>query len=288
MIPVAKPLDLDLLRTLVAVAETGSFSMAAHRVGRSQSAVSMQIHRLETTLAKQLLVRSPKSVVPTPAGNDFLAYARRLLQLSDEALASVAKPEESGTVRLGIPEDYALMLPDILQRFGRDHPGVTVDLTCEPTSSLVRAIEKNRVDIAIVTRFDGYPAHILRREPMVWVASARHAIWQAQPLPVALFQTCTARINILNALTGVERPFRCTYSSASLAGMIALVQSGLAVAGLARCSVPPSLKIIAEAEGLPPIAGLEIGILRSAAAAGVAVDRLHDALSRDLGTAWPH
>lgn len=280
-----RPLDLDLLKTLVAVAETGSFSLAAHRVGRSQSAVSMQVQKLETMLGKHLLLRDPKGVIPTPTGTDLLAYARRLLTISDEAWASITRPEETGTVRLGVPEDYAMLLPETLERFGREFPKVTVELVCEPTILLTRGIEENRIDLAIVTRLAEFPAEVVRREPMVWLASARHAVWETDPLPVALFQTCAARANILKSLSEAERPFRCTYSSANLAGMITIVQAGLAVAGVARCSVPPHLQVVGEAEGLPPIPELEIGLLRSRQANGGAVQRLEDAVLRELSTA---
>lgn len=280
-----RPLDLDLLKTLVAVAESGSFSLAGQRVGRSQSAVSMQIQKLEATLGKPLLLRQTKGVTPTPVGTDLLAYARRLLTISDEAWASVTRPEESGVVRLGIPEDYAMLLPETLERFGREFPKVTVELACEPTISLTRAIKETRIDLAIVTRFAEFPAEVMRREPMVWLASARHAVWEKDPLPVALFQTCAARANILTALSEADRPFRCTYSSASLAGMITIVQAGLAVAGVARCSAPHNLQVVGEAEGLPPIPGLEIGLLRSSQANSGATQRLSEAMLRDLRSA---
>ena len=113
------PLDIDLLRTFVAVVETGSFSNAAPRIGRSQSAVSMQMQRLEQAVGKQLLIRGPKAVTPNAAGSDFLVHARRLLKLSDEAWASVTRPEESGSVRLGVPDDYAaFLLPPALAQLG--------------------------------------------------------------------------------------------------------------------------------------------------------------------------
>ena len=281
----AKPLDLDLLRTLVAVAETGSFSNAAIRVGRSQSAVSMQIQKLEGILGKDLLVRGGRTIVPNRAGNDLLAYARRLLKLSDEAWASLTRPGVSGTVRLGVPEDYASLLSGTLEKFGRDFPGVTIELVCEPSYVLTEAVENKAIDIAVVTRFAEQPAKVLRREPMVWVASSTHAVWENNPLPVALFQTCAARANILKALTEAERSYHCTYSSASLSGLVTIVQAGLAVAGLAQCSVPPSLTIIGESEGLPPLQELEIGILRSATDESAAVQRFHDALRRDLAHA---
>ncbi|MGD9509197.1 MAG: LysR substrate-binding domain-containing protein [Geminicoccaceae bacterium] len=282
----SRPLDLDLLRTLVAVAETGSFSNAALRVGRSQSAVSMQIQKLESSLGKELLVRGGRMVVANRAGNDLLAYARRLLRLSDEAWASLTRPEVAGTVRLGVPEDYAAsLLPGSLERFGREFPRVTVELACEPTYELTEAIADDALDIAIVTRFPDQPVEVLRQEPMVWVASPSHAVWESKPLPVALFQACAARANILKALTEAERSYRCTYSSASLAGMVTIVQAGLAVAGLAQCSVPPSLTIIGEKEGLPPLQDLEIAILRSSTGENAAAEHLHDALRRDLAHA---
>lgn len=277
-----RPLDLDLLRTLAAVADTGSFSLAAGRVGRSQSAVSMQIRKLEAEIGQPLLLRGTRKVTATPAGRDLLAYAQRLLRISDEALAHLTRPEETGTVRLGVPEDYTDLLVPILERFGLDHPLVTVDLSCASTTELTRDMEEGHLDLAIVTRFAEFPATVLRREPMVWVASPRHAAWENDPLPVALFQTCAARANILKALADTDRRFVATYSSASLAGMATIVRSGLAVAGMALCSVPPSVSIIGDREGLPPLRDLEIGLLCGASQSG-ASERLKDAIKREIG-----
>lgn len=281
----SRPLDLELLGTLLAIAETGSFSMAAQRIGRSQSAVSMQMQKLEAEIGLPLLERGPRKVTTTAAGRDLLAYAHRLLRISDEARAHLTRPEERGAVRLGVPEDYVTaLLPPILERFGREFPRVTVGLSCASTQELTKSVARGALDLAIVTRFAEYPATVLRREPMVWVASPRHAVWQRDPLPVALFQTCAARANILKALSDSDRRFVDTYSSASLAGMAAIVQAGLAVAGLALCSVPQSLRIVGENEGLPPIADLEIGLLRAGTGGGAA-QRLQEAIERELGTA---
>ena len=151
------PLDLDLLRTFVAVVESGNFSSAAPRVGRSQSAVSMQMQRLEQELGRPLLTRMPRTVVPNAAGDDLLIYARRLLKLSDEARASVSRPDEAGTVRLGVPDDYAaFLLPPVLARFAEDYPRVNVELVCEPSRLLVPAIDEGRIDC------DTSPGAILR------------------------------------------------------------------------------------------------------------------------------
>lgn len=140
------------------------------------------------------------------------------------------------------------------------------------------------MDLAIVTRFEGYPEDVLRAEPMVWVASRRHALWQQDILPVALRRTRTARANILCALTDAGRRLECTYSSTSLAGLIAIVQSGLAITGIARCAVPPSLQVMGDAEGLPPLPHLEVGLLRSPKADGFAVEALDKAIRQQLGT----
>ncbi|WP_075632416.1 LysR substrate-binding domain-containing protein [Novacetimonas hansenii] len=278
-----QPFDLDLLRTLVAVAETGSFSRAGIRIGRSQSAVSMQIQKLEAMVGQKLLVRGGRSVTPSRVGNDLVAYGRRLLRLSDEAWASMNRPSVTGTVRIGVPEDYsASFLPRILESFGHIFPHVVVEVVCEPTFELTDLILKNLIDLAIVTRFNNQPMEILRREPMVWVASPAHAAWEKDPLPVAMFQTCAARSNILKALTDAERSYRCAYSSSSLTGMITIVQTGLAVAGLARCSVPSTVSIVGEKEGLPPINDLEIGLLRSSASEGLALQHFQNIIREKL------
>ncbi|TIS88507.1 LysR family transcriptional regulator [Mesorhizobium sp.] len=276
-------LDLELLRTFVAVAESGSFTNAAPRVGRSQSAVSMQIQRLEQSLGKQLLVRTPKAVIPNAAGNDLLAYARRLLKLSDEAWTSVTGTSYAGSVRLGVPDDYAAsLLPQVLRRFANEYPQIAVDLVCEPTDKLNLAIRENGVDLAIVTRAPNQTIEILRRERLVWVSSPTHMAWETCPLPVALFENTPSRAHVLRALADSDRAYRCTYSSPSLLGLVTIVQTGLSLAALALCSVPDSLRIVGENEGLPMLHDLEIGIIRNPLSDGTAVDRLHETLRRDL------
>lgn len=282
----SKIFDLELLSTFIAVVETGSFTNAAPRVGRSQSAVSMQMQRLEQALGKQLLVRTPKAVIPNAVGKDLLAYARRLLKLSDEAWTSVTGKSDAGSVRLGVPDDYAAsLLPQVLRRFANEYPQIVVDLVCEPTDKLNLAIRENGIDLAIVTRAPDQRIEILRRERLVWVSSPTHMAWEAYPLPVALFENSTARAHVLRALADSDRAYRCTYSSPSLLGLVTIVQTGLSVAALALCSVPDSLRIVGESEGLPTLDDLEIGIVRNPLSDGAAVDRLYETLRRDLSHA---
>jgi DNA-binding transcriptional LysR family regulator len=282
----ADPLDLELLHTFVAVCEAGTLSRAAPRVNRSQSAVSMQVQRLEEQLGLPLLVRGPRRVQPTAAGADFLVYARRLLRLSEEALASVCRPEEAGQVRLGVPDDYAAyLLPPVLSQFAREHPTVSVELACEPSRLLVPAMAAGRLDLAIVTRRPDQPFQVLRRERLVWAAAPDSAVWERDPLPVALFEDCAARTNLVEALGAAGRTYRAAYTSASTLGLLAALSAGLAVAGLALCSVPADLRILGPAEGLPPMRDLELALLEAREPATPAVRRLAQFLRRELGTA---
>lgn len=284
----SRPLDLDLLRTFVAVIESGSLTNAAPLVGRSQSAVSMQMQRLEQSLGRELLVRGPQAAKPNGDGEKLLAYARKLLRLSDEAKAALTKPEEAGIVRLGVPEDYvAHFLPPVLAHFAAEHPLVTVELVCESSRQLVPAIHSGRVDLAIVTRLPNHTHETHRREPLVWVAAPEHTAWDVDPLPIALFEPgCgPAHAHVIEALATEERAFRVAYSSASLSGLLAVVEAGLAIAGLPRCSVPPTLRIVGEHEGLPSIRELEMSVLCSSTSPSPATQRLHEflkwALSRN-------
>jgi DNA-binding transcriptional LysR family regulator len=279
------PLDLELLRTFVAVAESGSFSSAAPLVSRSQSALSMQMQRLEQSVGKTLLVRGPRTVKTSAAGEELLVYARRLLRLSEEARAAITRPEEIGNVRLGVPEDYvAQFLPPVLAHFATEHPLVTVELVCESSRQLVPAIADGRIDLALVTRLPSQRFKVLRREPIVWLASRIHVAWEKTPLPIALFDAhCgAAHSHVLNALKGLRRGYRIAYSSASLAGLIAVVEAGLAVAGLPLCSAPASFQIVGEREGLPAIRALEMSVLRNPSSTGIAVGKLNDFLRLEL------
>lgn len=172
----ANPLDLTLLRSFVAVIDSGSIQLAAARVGRSQSAVSMQIKRLEDDVGRPLFQRQGRNLRPNPAGEDLLLHARRLLRLSDEAMASLRRPEAAGVVRLGLPEDYAAwLLAPTLTRFAQEFPLAEIELTFDSSPILLRLLETGKLDLALVTREPRQPFAVLRRERFVWAASAEHA-----------------------------------------------------------------------------------------------------------------
>jgi DNA-binding transcriptional LysR family regulator len=245
----------------------------------------MQMQRLEQSLDRPLLIRKPQAARPNAAGEALLPYARRLLRLSAEAQAAVTQSAEAGTVRLGAPEDYAAyFLPPVLARFAAEHPLVSIELVCEPSRSLVTAVSSGRIDLALVTYLSPDGPDMLRREPIVWMAAADKAAWTIEPLPVALFEAgCgPAHAHAVEALKVSGRPYRVAYSSASLAGLVGVVEAGLAIAAVPRCSVPPSLRILGEAEGLPAVQGLGMTVIRNTDATSTAVDRLWSFIKQAL------
>ena len=181
-------LDVDQLRTFVAIADAGSFTRAADYVHKTQSAVSMQMKRLEERLGKELFARDGRQSRLTEEGERLLDYARRIVRLNLEAIASFNEAELAGRVRLGVPDDYAdRYLPEVLARFSRSNPRVEVTVVCEPTPMLVDAIMQQQLDLAIVTQCETtVPAEIFREERLLWVASARHSVHEEEVVPLAL------------------------------------------------------------------------------------------------------
>src|SRR5438067_5200027 len=170
-------LDVDQLRTFLAIVETGSFTRAAEVVHKTQSAVSMQMKRLEERLDRPIFARDGRMSKLTEDGERLLDYARRIVKLNVEALAAFSEPELCGRVRLGVPDDYAdRYLPEIMARFSRGYPAVELTVICEPSVDLAKRIDANEIDLAIVTNCENMrPAETFRRERLLWVTSGRHS-----------------------------------------------------------------------------------------------------------------
>mgnify|MGYP003592874025 FL=1 len=277
-------LDLDLLRAFLAVAEDLSFSRAAERLLRSQSAVSLQIKRLETALGRRLLDRTPRTVALTPQGAAFVADARRLIELNDEAIARLAGPVVAGSVRLGTPEDFATShLPRVLARFAEAYPAVALEVTCDLTLNLARAFRAGAYDMVLLKREPSAAASGLRvwREPLVWAAGPRRWEEEKTALPLVLSPApCVYRKRAIAALDRAGRRWRIAYSCAALAGSQAAVRAGLGVTVLPRDMVPAGLRIV-DGGPLPPLDDTEIALL-SARRLGVPARMLRDHIARSL------
>ncbi|RKP52125.1 LysR substrate-binding domain-containing protein [Trinickia fusca] len=262
-----KTLDLDVLAMVVAVADAGSFVRGATHVHRSQSAVSMQIKALESTLGKTLFVRRARSVVPTQEGHLLVDYGRRMLALRDEAWAALVHPDIKGRVTIGVPDDYASsLLPPVLRQFSATYPKVEIRVVGLPSHALVPLVKDNKVDLACMTRVKGVRGEFVRLEPTVWAGSAReHGVWKERPLPIAVFAAgSVARANAIQALERARIAYRTSYESPSLLGLFSMVEAGLAIAPIARCAVPERLVQLGRAQGLPALPPLEIVLARSA------------------------
>lgn len=261
-----KKLDLDVLAMVVAVTESGSFAQGAQAVHRSPSAVSMQIKALESALGKALFVRKPRSVVPTQDGEVLLAYARRIIALRDEAWAAVVRPDVTGRVVIGVPDDYASSLfPPILKKFSASYPKVEIQVIGLPSVALAPMVRDGTVDLVCATRVKGLTGEFLRHEPMVWAAAPGATdIWRERPLPIAVFLPgSVAREKAIRSLERAKIAYRTSYESPSLLGLLTMARAGLAITPLARCAVPSDFTLLGAAHGLPEIGTLEIVLARS-------------------------
>ncbi len=259
-------LDVDQLKTLIAISDVGSFTRAAEAVHKTQSAVSMQMKKLEDRLGKPIFERDRRGSKLTEEGERLLDYARRIVRLNLEVLASFADAELAGRVRLGLPDDYAdRYLPEILARFSQSNPRVEVTVVCEPTPMLVERLAASDLDLAIITHTeDRGGASVIRRERLLWVTSNRHAVHEISPLPLALGRSfCTWRHAATIALEEVARPFRVLYSSWNSTAVGAAVLAGLAVSALPESAIRPGMRVLGASDGFPTLPSCKIGLMRN-------------------------
>ncbi|SER69323.1 DNA-binding transcriptional regulator, LysR family [Vreelandella subterranea] len=270
-------IDHELLRTFVAIVDQGGFTRAAAAVNRTQSAVSMQIKRLEEdVIQRPLFVRQNRQLLLTSEGNTLLGYARKILSLQSEALTLLRQPDMVGRVRLGVPDDYVMrFLPGILKTFSQAWPLVDVDVHCAPSSVLSQQ-PQGSLDLIIMTREIGDEiGTILRREPTVWVAAESHSTHLQTPVPLALFEApCFCRRHACNALDRAGRAYRVAYSSPSLATLQAVVGAGLAVSAWMRSLVTAEMQILGKEEGFPELPESSIVLLHTSSTQSPIIDSL--------------
>ncbi|MFG5777562.1 LysR family transcriptional regulator [Comamonas sp. J-3] len=280
-----RDLQLDWLKCFVAVVDTGSLSSAAGEVFRSQSAVSMQLKKLEDAVGHHLLERSSRKLQLTPEGQTLLGYARRMLDLQTEAQQALNHQPLTGCVRLGVPDDYAQSyLTPVLRRFALRHASVEIELNCEQSTALIPRVAQGELDLALVSRDHARRGIVLFHEPMVWVGSPQFELWRRDPLPIAVYESASlARRGAIHALAQQGRSYKIVYNSSSLAGQIAAVESGLAVAVFTQCSAPAHLQQLGVEHGLGPLAPMEVAVYRSRASRGnAAVDSLQQLMLQTL------
>jgi DNA-binding transcriptional LysR family regulator len=279
-------LDIDQLKTFLAIADVGNFTRAADEVNKTQSAVSMQMKRLEEVLGRPLFARDGRGSRFTHDGEKLIEYARRIVALSDEAVSAFTKPEITGTVRFGTPDDYAdIFLPEVLARFNRTHPLVTVDVECYSSAVLSDRVQRSELDLSIVTFYGDRNGEPVRREELVWATSARHSLHLLEELPLAVSHTgCIWRKLVVEALEKVGRKYRIAYSSPNSSTLNAAVMQGLAIAAMPEICLRTGMRVLTEADGFPKLGVFDIGLIRKPGKLSSAVEALARHVQEGLGS----
>jgi DNA-binding transcriptional LysR family regulator len=257
-------MDSDLLRSFVAFAECGSFNRAADRIGRTPSAFSMQMKRLEDLVKNKLFERDGRNVMLTPDGITFVGYARRILSLQDEAMGKLRVQDASRPIRIGCPDDYAQkILPVVLRAISAVHPAARFFVSVNPTILLHRMLDQGELDISIVSRSEkGEEGYFLRHEPGVWVTSPIHKQHDLDPLPLVLpAEDCKFHAWAIDAFSKSNRPFSLYATSRQAGSLLHLVRDGLGVAALAAASVPDEFQILDARDGFPPLPAVGVAVM---------------------------
>lgn len=269
-------LDIDVLRSVIAIAEGGSIAAAASRVGRTPAAVSMQIKKLEETLGRALFERSHAGMAPTAEGERLLDYARRMIELNRAAMQAFSAPELSGTVRVGLTDSMrGARLAQVLAAFARSHPKVTVDVSMDLSARLAPALDGGRFDLVTITPGCAVPLRdddlVLDEQPLVWIAREGGRAVRCRPLPLAVAnEGCAWRKLATEAIRDARMDVRIAYVSDHDAGQLAAVQADLAVAPLPRCYLGPGLVELVARDGFPPLGRCRIALRVAEAASGAA------------------
>lgn len=258
--------DIDALRTMVAGIELGSFARAAIQLGRSQSAISMQLKKLEQQAGTRLFERKGRGLVPTEAGEALAAYARRIVALNDEAARALGAAAVPATVRLGLPQDFFDdIMPATLAAFAERHPGVHVDVRAGPNHLLQDHVRAGRLDGAIAFFAEGAAGdgERLGTMPMRWLAHETYAP-AAPPVPLVLFDhPCLFRQAALAALDRAATRWRAAVTTPSLPGIWGALRSSLGIAVRTGHGLPDDMICLGKDAGLPPLPAIDLRMLRS-------------------------
>ncbi len=261
-------LDMDVLRTFVTGFELGSFARAAERLGRSQSAVSTQLRKLEEQVGQSLVRKSGRGLALTTAGESLLSYAKRILDLNDEAVDRLREPDLEGWARLGLPQDFAEnWLPAVLGRFARAHPKIRVEVRAESNARLLERIIKGELDLALAwgSGKESANAQPVADFPISWIGRRD---WRGvsslgiEPLPLVAFEPpCVFRDIGINALDAVGIPWRIAFTTSSLSGLWAAVEAGLGITLRTAVTLPPGLSALDPLQcGLPPLPRISLAL----------------------------
>lgn len=261
-------LDLDLLRTFVAVADLNTFAAAAAAVCRTQSAVSQQMQRLEQLVGKELFARHGRNKLLTEHGIQLLGYARKILRFNDEACMSLIFSNLQGVLTLGASDESAdTILPFLLNRISSVYPKLALDVSVKRNAFMVEMLKENEVDLVVTTHRPGqYDCLTLRTSPTHWYCAAEYVLQKGEPIPLVLLDDPSPfRDMVLTALNEASIPWRLAYVASTLPAVRAAVKAGLGVTARPVEMMSPDLRVLGQSEGLPSLPDTEYLLCHNAA-----------------------
>lgn len=279
-------LEIALLRTFVAIVDTGSLTSAGRTVGRTQPAITHQITRLEESVGRRLFDDNRRKLSLTHDGEVLLEFARAILRLNDEARDRFMTADIAGHVTLGTPDLYAsYILPEVLENFSRAHPNVEIELRCTRSVLLNAALERNELDIALMTNQPEFRrGELVRREPLVWVAGIGGSPELRKPLPLAVLpQGSVYRQIALEALGSAGLQWSIRSICDSIAGLQAAVFAGLAVSVFPQCAIGPNVRSLNDTDQLPGLPSVELVMHRRSHGVSDAAEQLAQYITQELG-----
>ena len=264
----AANLEIDLLRSFAAVADTGSFTAAADLVARTQSAVSVQVKRLEEIVGRRVFERTSRSLALTPEGETLLGYARRILDLNDESVRRIVEAPVVGQIRLGITEYFVPNeLPTILARFAAAYSGVHLEVHMGSSRDLREKLAEREFDAVIARLTPRERSHAIWSEPQVWAVREGFEPERGAVVPLALLPApCVLREHAIESMKRAKRSSKVVFTGSSMAGVQAAVSAGLGVSILPRSSLLPGMQVLPNGRSYPDPGQLEVGVLRGAGA----------------------
>lgn len=289
-------LDMDVLRTLVVATDLGGFGKAANRLGRTQSAISLQMKKLEDMVGQPLFRKCGRGVVLTDTGDVLLGYARRIVALNDEALSAARGGRMEGTVRLGLPQDLAeRWLASVLVPFRQAHAYVHVEAQTGRGRDLRERIAQGTLDLAVAFGETDQPPgsaagspDAVADLPLVWIGPPGVSVREDEPVPLALLDSpCLFRQHAIDRLDQARRPWRIAFTSSSLSGLWAAVEAGLGVTVRTALGMPDGLRVLGQGDGLPPLSTVPLLLHRAGEGRSAAVERLSAILTDRLAACLP-
>jgi len=253
-------LDLDLLRTFVAVADLNTFAAAAAAVCRTQSAVSQQMQRLEQLVGKELFARHGRNKLLTEHGIQLLGYARKILRFNDEACMSLMFSNLQGVLTLGASDESAdTILPFLLNRISSVYPKLALDVSVKRNAFMVEMLNEHKVDLVVTTHRPGqFDCLTLRTSPTHWYCAAEYVLQKGEPVPLVLLDDPSPfRDMVLTALNEANIPWRLAYVASTLPAVRAAVKAGLGVTARPVEMMSPDLRVLGKSDGLPALPDTE-------------------------------